>query len=61
MVEEAGGEISFAASGVKLDQYTQGDVTSAVYSQSGALVDWAYGAGWDRETEAARTDCTPGT
>lgn len=30
-----------------------GDMTGVVYPVKGGLEDWAYGAGWDNETNAA--------
>lgn len=36
-----------------------GDMTSTVYPVSGGLEDWAYGAGWDKASDATMNKCTP--
>ena len=36
-----------------------GDMTSVVYPVGGGLEDWAYGAGWDKATDATLAKCNP--
>jgi hypothetical protein len=61
LLVEAAGSTFKTKSGRKVVQYEMGDMTSVVYPVGGGLEDWAYGAGWDKNKDAALEACDPRT
>jgi hypothetical protein len=52
MLEAAGDDIKLLSTADPIYKYRLGDMTSTVYWVNGSFEDWAYGAGWDKETKA---------
>lgn len=61
MLEAAGDDIKLISTPDSIIKYRLGDMTSTVYWVNGSFEDWAYGAGWDFEGNAAFKNCTPST
>jgi hypothetical protein len=53
MLEAAGDDIKLFSTADPIYKYRLGDMTSTVYWVNGSFEDWAYGAGWDKEAQAA--------
>ena len=61
MLDAAGGTIHSLDSNSYIKPYILGDMTSTVYPVGGGMEDWGYGAGWDRDMNAAFDKCRPKT